>query len=153
MSIRDQENTIGLLTWHQITTVVILKQNMRQQSQSIDDAAFRKSLENMRYAACTTEDLKFLDSRTVGPGDMKPKLNDTKFRDVSIITAWNAQKDLINELGCKRFADDTGQELTDFYSIDLQTGYDEIGQPTKKLRKGAKEKKSNHLESGRNVEC
>ncbi len=50
-------------------------------------------------------------------------------------------KGFINELGCKRFADDTGQELTDFYSIDLQTGYDESGQPTKKLRKGSKKRK------------
>ena len=27
---RDQESTLGKLTWHQITTVVILTQNMRQ---------------------------------------------------------------------------------------------------------------------------
>ncbi|KJA13377.1 hypothetical protein HYPSUDRAFT_110311, partial [Hypholoma sublateritium FD-334 SS-4] len=99
MSLRDQENTIGLLTWHQITTVVILKQNMRQQSQTDEDSALRTALENMRYAACTTEDLNFLNSRTVGPGPLKPKLNEFPFRDVSIITAWNAQKDLINDLG------------------------------------------------------
>ena len=29
MSVRDQEATIGKVFWHQITTVVILKQNMR----------------------------------------------------------------------------------------------------------------------------
>ena len=37
---------------------------------------------------------------------------------VSIITALNAQKDRINELGSVRFAAETGQTLTDFYSID-----------------------------------
>ena len=41
--------------------------------------------------------------------------------DVSIITALNAQnaqKDRINELGSVHFTAETGQTLTDFYSID-----------------------------------
>jgi len=46
------------------------------------------------------------------------KLSNKKFRNVSIITALNAQKDRINELGSVRFAAETGQTLTDFYSID-----------------------------------
>ena len=37
---------------------------------------------------------------------------------VDIITALNSQKDRINELGSARFAADTGQTLTDFYSVD-----------------------------------
>ena len=36
----------------------------------------------------------------------------------SIITAFNAQKDRINELGSAHFAAEIGQTLTDFYSID-----------------------------------
>jgi hypothetical protein len=32
MSILDQKNTIGKIIWQQITTVVILKQNMRSQA-------------------------------------------------------------------------------------------------------------------------
>ena len=35
-----------------------------------------------------------------------------------IITARNSNKDRINELGCKRFAQETGQSLVDFYSLD-----------------------------------
>ncbi|EDR04391.1 uncharacterized protein LACBIDRAFT_304622 [Laccaria bicolor S238N-H82] len=37
---------------------------------------------------------------------------------MSIITAWNSQKDRINEIGSNRFAHDTGQSLEHFYSID-----------------------------------
>ena len=37
---------------------------------------------------------------------------------MSIITGLNAEKDHINELGSKHFAQDTGQTLTDFYSKD-----------------------------------
>jgi len=33
-------------------------------------------------------------------------------------TTYNAQKDRINELGSAHFAAETGQTLTDFYSID-----------------------------------
>jgi hypothetical protein len=35
-----------------------------------------------------------------------------------VITAFNVQKDKINELGCKCFADENNQTLTTFYSID-----------------------------------
>jgi hypothetical protein len=50
-SLRDQEAAIALS--HQVTTVVILCQNMRQRTQSTDDAKFREALSNMRYKACT----------------------------------------------------------------------------------------------------
>ena len=43
---------------------------------------------------------------------------DKRFRNVSIITALNSQKDCINELGSAHFAADNGQTLTDFYSVD-----------------------------------
>lgn len=44
-----------------------------------------------------------------------------KFRNVSIITALNAQKDKINELGSRKFAEETGQELITFYANDSIT--------------------------------
>src|ERR1700727_577246 len=64
------------------------------------------------------EDIKFLKTRIAGRQSDQPKLSDKEFRNVSIITALNAQKDRINELGSVRFAAETGQTLTDFYSID-----------------------------------
>jgi hypothetical protein len=44
---KGQEATIGKALWHQVTTVVILRQNMRQKSQTPEDAKFRKAWENM----------------------------------------------------------------------------------------------------------
>jgi len=88
---------------------LILRENMRQKTQSVEDAKLRTALENMRYAACTPEDIKFLKSRIAGRRPEQPKLSTKEFRNVSIITALNAQKDRINELGSVRFAAETGQ--------------------------------------------
>jgi PIF1-like helicase len=60
MSKRDQESVIGKILWHQIMTVVILTQNMRQTEISENDKKIRTALMNMRYAACTNDDLEFL---------------------------------------------------------------------------------------------
>jgi hypothetical protein len=57
-------------------------------------------------------------SRTVSRRPGHPTFEDPRFRYVSIITALNAQKDKINELGCKKFAEETNQTLTHFYSDD-----------------------------------
>src|SRR6202035_4531747 len=89
-----------------------------QRTQSEKDAKLRTALENMRYAACTPEDIKFLKTRIAGRRSDQPKLSNQEIRNVSIITALNAQKDRINELGSVRFAAETGQTLTHFYSID-----------------------------------
>jgi hypothetical protein len=96
----EQESAIGKALWHQFTTVVILRKNMRQTNQSEEDVKLRTALENMRYKSCTPEDIAFLRTRIAGPGEQQPKLSEKRFRNVSIITALNAQKDLINELGC-----------------------------------------------------
>ncbi|PPQ75727.1 hypothetical protein CVT25_000613 [Psilocybe cyanescens] len=116
----DQEATLGKIFWHQFTTVVILKQNMRQKTQSVADSKLRTALENMRYANCTPSDIEFLNTRTplkLMRNGVSP-LTDDKFRNVSVITAWNNQKDRFNEQGAARFATDTGQTLYHFYSID-----------------------------------
>src|SRR5882762_5085314 len=121
-----QESAIGKALWHQVTTVVILKGNMRQKLQSPDDARFCKALENMRYKACTQEDIAFLRTCITGPGTSRPKLAEKDFWNVSIITVWNSQKDRINELGSVRFAKETNQHLIDFYSIDKWVTYEDI---------------------------
>jgi hypothetical protein len=96
----EQESAIGKALWHQFTTVIILRKNMRQTNQSEEDVKLRTALENMRYKSCTPEDIAFLRTRIAGPDGKRPKLSEKRFRNVSIITALNAQKDLINELGC-----------------------------------------------------
>ena len=60
---------------------------MRQKSQSLEDAKFREALENMRYKACTQEDIAFLQTCITGPGSSRPKLAEKDFQNVFIITA------------------------------------------------------------------
>jgi hypothetical protein len=115
---KGQQSAIGKALWHQVNTVVILRQNMRQKTQTPSDANLRRALENMRYAACTPQDLAYLRSRIAGQGTTQPNLADKMYRNVSIITALNIHKDKLNELGSERFAADTGQTLTSFYSVD-----------------------------------
>lgn len=116
----DQENTLGMLLWHHFVTVVILRENMRQSESSPEDDALRTCLANMRYKACTKNDLDFL--RTLIPSS-NPSLSlaDPKWRDVSVITAWNTHKDQINEMNAKRFAHENKVPLSYFYSIDKQS--------------------------------
>ncbi|KAJ7171049.1 hypothetical protein C8R46DRAFT_895673 [Mycena filopes] len=72
----------------------------------------------MRYGACTSADLEFLEGRVAGFRPEDPKLNSAAFRNVSIITARNSQKDTLNRLGAERFARENGQELVEFCSTD-----------------------------------
>ena len=112
-------STVGKSLWHQITTVVILRQNMRQNLQSTEDKQFRTALENMRYGACTKVDIQFLKTLVANKQlHNNNKLATESFRNVSIIVTRNIQRDKINDLGCKRFALQTGQKLYHFYSTD-----------------------------------
>src|SRR6266853_3763732 len=86
----------------------------------------------------------FLKTRIAGRRPKQPKLSDKEFRNVSIITALNAQKDRINELGSAQFAAETGQTLTDFYSIDR---FGSSPDPAEKWPKGKKFKPSGKHES------
>ena len=143
MSLRQQENTIGKLLWQQVTTVVILKENMRQREASEADKKLRTALENMRYASCTPQDIIFLKSRVAGWAEGRPRLTDARFRNVSIITAYNSQKDKINAMGTTRFRAETGVELHDFYSIDLLNGKSEVSNKKRK-GKGSRAKKQRY---------
>jgi hypothetical protein len=116
--IKSQEEAVGKALWHQVTTVVILRQNMRQKEQSVDDAKLRTALENMRYKACTVEDINFLRTRISSNLPNCASICDSAFRDVSIITGTNLHKDEMNRLGALRFAQETGQDLIDFFSDD-----------------------------------
>jgi hypothetical protein len=92
MTKRDQESMIGKLLWHQITTVVILTQNMRQTEMSEGEKNFRTALTNMRYAACTKDDLDFLKTLLADRSQINKSLSSPEFRNVSVITSLNTQK-------------------------------------------------------------
>ena len=116
--IKRQEEAIGKGLWHQVTTVVILRENMRQKLQTVDDSKLRTALENMRYKDCTPENISFLKSPVSSPFAGRPSVCDPKFRNISIITAKNIHKDAINKLGSQHYAIETNQRLVDFYSDD-----------------------------------
>jgi len=81
----------------------------------------------MRYKSCTSEDIEFLSSRIAGKGPDDPKLSQKAFRNVSIITAFNAPKDRINQLGCERFAAENQSRFDLFYSMDRWKNPEESG--------------------------
>ena len=91
---------------------------MRQNRQSDDDTKLRVALENMRYKACTPDDILFLRTRISCNVPGRPSICQESFRNVSIITGTNLHKDEINRLGALRFACETGQSLTNFFSED-----------------------------------
>ena len=72
MTVQGQQAAIGKALWHQV---------------------------NMRYAACTPKDIIFLKTRIARRRPEQPKPSGKEFKNVSIITALNAQKDRINQLG------------------------------------------------------
>jgi hypothetical protein len=114
----QQEAVIGKALWHQVTIVVILRENMRQVSQTAEDAALRTALVNMRYGKCTPEDICFLRTSQAGARPGQPNVAAKEFRNVAIICGRHTQKDQINLLGSERFAKDTAQKLTSFFSVD-----------------------------------
>ncbi|KAF8902342.1 hypothetical protein CPB84DRAFT_1678858 [Gymnopilus junonius] len=92
---------------------------MRQRVQSDDDAKLRKALENMRYKACTSEDISFLRTLVTNSSRKNHSVCNNVFRNEAIITARNLHKDEINRVGAIRFAQETGQNLVDFCAEDV----------------------------------
>ena len=113
-----QNAAFGKFIWHQFTTVVILRQNMRQKEQTKENKKFRIALENMRYGACTSEDIKLFKDRIANKEINSPSLDDLNFHNVSIIVSTNAKRDIYNEIYSNRFAEEQNTELLSFYSID-----------------------------------
>ena len=134
LTVYSQESAIGKALWHQVTTVVILRENMHQSQQSKEDNNFQTALENMRYHDCTKSDIAFLRTQIVGPGSKQPKLAEKRFHNVSMITTWNTQKDRVNKLGTIQFAEETGQDHRAFYSCDTWAEYKSPSDNKKKRR-------------------
>ncbi|KAJ3526701.1 hypothetical protein NMY22_g10064 [Coprinellus aureogranulatus] len=123
-NLNKQKELIGQSIWHEFTTVVMLKQNMRQVKKG--DEAFRTMLENMRYKDCTWDDIHFLRSRISSNLPGHSSICSPEFRNVSVITTRNLLKDTMNDIGSRRFASESNQELSHFYSEDciaIQSAY------------------------------
>lgn len=129
------EGPMGKSVWHQFTSVVLLRKNMRQATQSEEDAKFRTCLENLRYRACTVFDIALLRARIVGYGKNDPKLTDPNFRNVPIITRLNAFRDGLNAEGCIRFCRESNQPPQSFYSSDVWTAPQQDDDRTNKRKR------------------
>lgn len=116
-TVGEQENTIGKHIWLQFTTVVVLTENMRQTASDESEIAFRRALDNLRWHACTPEDIALLRTRIAGPATGL-SVDDDEYRSVSVITARNRDKDQINASNSARFAAECGDKLVDFYAVD-----------------------------------
>ena len=123
----SQEAAIGKALWHQVLTVVILRENMRQRAQTPADCLLQTALTNMRFKKCTSADIEFLQT-LIASGDRN--MDVLPFRNVSVITALNIHKDEINRLGAAKFATDTGQKLISFYS------FDQLSEPSRSRAQG-----------------
>lgn len=118
LTLSGQQNAMGKAIWHQFTTIVILRQNMRQASSSKADIQFRQALENMRYRRCTEDNLHLLRSHILGIALNQPHLGNPRFRNVSVITGLNSHHDAINEASVTHFAEENSHIPHTFYSHD-----------------------------------
>ena len=107
---------------------------MRQKKQSQNDDKLCKTLENMRYKDCSSSDIQFLRTQISSQLPGKPSVTAAEFKYVCIITAKNAQQDEINRLGCEKFAQETGQELHNFYSDDTLKSIEVKQKPTRQYK-------------------
>ena len=71
------------------------------------------------------DNIQFLRSLITSKMPGKHSIASPNFRFVSIITAKNAQKDEINQLGVERFAQEAGQQLVHFYSEDMPKSHED----------------------------
>ncbi|OJT04379.1 hypothetical protein TRAPUB_4922, partial [Trametes pubescens] len=113
-----QNNAIGKALWHQFTTVVLLRENMRQTGMSDEDCRYRVALDNLRHCCLTAEDEDLILSRIWRPTVENAGRLPERFRYVSVITPRNAHRDAINAVRVQDFAESHGRTLTHFYSVD-----------------------------------
>lgn len=120
-SVYLQQATMGKALWHTFTTVVILTQNMRQRGASAEDNYFRTILNDLRFGACTDDQVDWLNRRVAGRAPGQPRMSDPATKFASIITSWNASRDQINDMGATEFARCHGKTVKTFYSVDKWT--------------------------------
>ncbi|KIM35720.1 hypothetical protein M413DRAFT_50015, partial [Hebeloma cylindrosporum] len=135
-NIKSQEEAIGKALWHQVTTVVILRKNMRQQKVSDANKQFRKLLENLRYKSCAAEDIAFCRSLITSTVPGNHCITDDEFRNTSIITGRNIHKDEINRVGKSNATGKKGRHVGNITDEIQQSLWDQPPSSTDKLIAG-----------------
>ncbi|KAF6746514.1 hypothetical protein DFP72DRAFT_823084 [Ephemerocybe angulata] len=107
---------------------------MRQIDDSPDEVAFRRALNNLRWRNCDSQDIALLRTRLAGSApDLS--VDGDGFKNVSIITALNKDKDQYNHANSVRFAAEVGEKLEDFYSFDKLSSTEPKRTDPKKARR------------------
>jgi hypothetical protein len=123
---------------------------MRQTGDNDNEKAFRTALENLRYHACTPDDIALIRSRIAFlGGGLSRSIDEGGFKNVAIITSENRDKDLFNDANSARFALEHGQELCNFQSVDTISGKE----PKRQNGKGKKKKVFAKLKNLSPVHC
>ncbi|KAF6741382.1 hypothetical protein DFP72DRAFT_833751, partial [Ephemerocybe angulata] len=107
---------------------------MRQTAQEPDEIAFRQALQNLRYHDCTADDIALLRSRIAATNN-ELSVDLPNYKNVSIITSRNRDKDQINRSNSARFAAENGEVLEDFYSFDKMSNAEPQRLDPKKRRR------------------
>ncbi|KIY62691.1 hypothetical protein CYLTODRAFT_361086, partial [Cylindrobasidium torrendii FP15055 ss-10] len=131
---KEQSASLGKAIWHQVNRVVILRKNVRMSGNSFEDVKMRTALDNMRYKACTIEDLTFLRTLLHANPITKRSISDREFRNISVITPFHVYREEFNRLGAIRFASENGRTLMTFFSDDSPT--EKKVQREERIRKG-----------------
>ncbi|KAL1725815.1 hypothetical protein EV714DRAFT_220605, partial [Schizophyllum commune] len=119
---QSQKAALGKAIWHLFTVVVVLRQNHRQEGTSPRDRSLQRLLYNMRWCECDKTDVIYLNTLRADLPANNLSIAAPHFRYVPLITPRNIVKDGINDVGVRRFAIESGQELTDFFSDDKVPG-------------------------------
>ncbi|TFK87000.1 hypothetical protein K466DRAFT_459830, partial [Polyporus arcularius HHB13444] len=111
---KGQQVVMGKLLWLSFSTVVILREVMRQSGST--NAHFVELLSRLREGRCSKSDFELLNTRLLER--QHDVLNDAGWADAPTIVYDNASKDALNVLAAKSYARRTGQPLHWYYSRD-----------------------------------
>lgn len=104
--LKQHEETMGKFIWHHFTTVVILRQNMQQRTQTKMDAKFRTLQENLHYKSCTQDDIDLLRTCISKQSLNSPKMTGPNFKYVSVIVWCSYEQGKVGESKVHVFAKD-----------------------------------------------
>lgn len=127
-NVSAKRNLSGMLAWRQVDKAVVLRRVMRQRC-----PIFRALLGRIRFGCATDEDFELLNSYVLTDTNGKRKENgckvdpsilqvgnwvDDKAKAAPLITFTNDVRDIANYEFSKSFAESTGQEYFEYYSVD-----------------------------------
>ena len=111
---RGQNKVKGKILWNNITTVVTLKEIMRQSGNS--NRTFVDLLSRLRKGRCTDDDYTLLKTRLVQHAHTN--LTHPQWNDAPVIVRDNASKDSLNLQAVIKYSESTGQPWHWYYSTD-----------------------------------